>query len=45
MKLNGRACHPGARLACWVIILWGFGVAGDAISVFFGDRKVQESEG
>ena len=26
--------------AHWVIFGWGFGVAGHAISVFFGDRRV-----
>ena len=32
----------GLHFAHWVIIGWGFGVAGHAISVFFGERKVQQ---
>jgi hypothetical protein len=27
-----------------VILFWGFGVLGHAISVFLGDRKVYEQE-
>ena len=32
----------GLDWAYWVIIFWGLGVVGHAISVFFGDRKVQK---
>jgi hypothetical protein len=32
----------GLDFAYWVIIGWGFGVAGHAISVFFGEYRVQK---
>lgn len=32
----------GLDWAYWLIIFWGFGVAGHAISVFFGDYRVQK---
>ena len=31
----------GLDFAYWVILGWGFGVAGHAISVFFGEYRVQ----
>ena len=30
----------GLDWAYWVIIFWGFGIAGHAISVFFGEYRV-----
>lgn len=32
----------GLDFAHWVILGWGFGVAGHAISVFYGDYRVQQ---
>ena len=32
----------GLDWAYWVIIGWGFGVLGHAISVFFGDYRAQK---
>jgi hypothetical protein len=32
----------GLDWAYWLILFWGLGVLGHAISVFFGDRKVQK---
>lgn len=32
----------GLDFAHWVLIFWGFGVAGHAISVFFGDYRVRK---
>jgi Na+/citrate or Na+/malate symporter len=32
----------GLDFAFWVIFGWGIGVAGHAISVFFGDYRVQK---
>ncbi len=31
----------GLDWAYWVIIAWGFGLAGHAISVFYGEARVQ----
>ena len=32
----------GLDWAYWVIIGWGFGILGHAISVFFGEHRVQK---
>ena len=32
----------GLDFAYWLIIGWGFGILGHAISVFFGDFRVQQ---
>jgi hypothetical protein len=32
----------GLDWAYWLIIAWGFGIGGHAISVFFGEQKVQK---
>jgi hypothetical protein len=32
----------GLDFAHWLIIGWGFGIVGHAISVFFGDYRVQK---
>ena len=32
----------GLDFAHWLIIGWGFGILGHAISVFFGDYRVQK---
>lgn len=32
----------GLDFAYWLIIAWGFGIAGHGISVFFGDYRVQK---
>jgi hypothetical protein len=32
----------GLDWAYWVILFWGFGVMGHAVSVFFGDRRVRK---
>ena len=32
----------GLDFAFWIILGWGFGVAGHAISVFYGEHKVHE---
>jgi uncharacterized membrane protein len=32
----------GLDWAYWLIIFWGFGIAGHAIYVFFGDYRVQK---
>lgn len=32
----------GLDFAHWVLVFWGFGVAGHAISVFLGDYRVQK---
>lgn len=32
----------GLDFAFWVIFGWGFGIAGHAISVFFGDYRIQK---
>ena len=32
----------GLDFAYWLIIFWGFGILGHAISVFFGDFRVQQ---
>ena len=32
----------GLDWAYWVIIFWGFGIAGHAIYAFFGDYRVQK---
>jgi len=38
---TGEQAILGLDWAYWVILFWGFGVLGHAISVFFGDRKVR----
>ena len=32
----------GLDFAHWIIFGWGFGIAGHAISVFLGDRRIQK---
>ena len=32
----------GLDFAHWIIFGWGFGIVGHAISVFFGDRRIQK---
>lgn len=44
---TGDQAVLGLDWAYWLIIFWGFGILGHAISVFFGDhrvRKVYEQE-
>jgi hypothetical protein len=31
----------GLDFAYWLILFWGFGIAGHAISVFYGEYRVQ----
>ena len=38
---GGRETVLGMEWAYWVILFWGLGVAGHAISVFFGRKKVE----
>ncbi len=39
---TGDQAVLGLDWAYWVILFWGLGVAGHAISVFLGDRRAQE---
>ena len=39
---TGDRAVLGLDWAYWVILFWGLGVAGHAISVFFGDRRAQK---
>ena len=39
---TGEGAFAGLDWAYWVILFWGLGVLGHAISVFFGERKVQK---
>lgn len=43
IDLRGGANNSflGLDWAFWVVFGWGFGLAGHAISVFFGDYRVQ----
>ena len=41
VRVDGGREVLGLDWAYWVIIGWGFGIAGHAISVFFGDSRVQ----
>jgi len=47
MIILDRAVGPndgflGLDWAFWLILFWGIGLAGHAISVFFGDYRVQK---
>lgn len=37
---GANAGFLGMDYAYWVILFWGFGLAGHAVSVFAGDRRV-----
>ncbi len=39
---TGDQAVLGLDWAYWLILFWGLGVVGHAISVFFGDRKVRK---
>ncbi len=41
----GAGAQPvlGLDWAYWVVLFWGLGVVGHAISVFYGRRKVDET--
>ena len=41
---GGAGAQPvfGLDWAYWIIIGWGFGIVGHAISVFFGDYRVNQ---
>ena len=43
-RQGGTGAHPvlGLDWAYWVILFWGLGVLGHAISVFFGDYRVRK---
>lgn len=38
---SGGSTVLGLDWAYWVILFWGLGVAGHAISVFFGNRRAE----
>ena len=40
LRAGGPGAVAGLDWAYWVIIFWGFGVAGHAISVYFGEHRV-----
>jgi hypothetical protein len=40
LRAGGAGEVAGLDWAYWVIIFWGFGVAGHAISVFFDEHRV-----
>jgi hypothetical protein len=42
LRVDAGQTVLGLDWAYWVIFGWGFGIAGHAISVFFGDHKVQK---
>ena len=42
LRVDGGGGVLGLDWAYWVIIFWGLGVAAHAISVFFGEQRVQK---
>lgn len=42
VRSGGEGAVLGLDWAYWVIIGWGFGMAGHAISVFFDDSRVHK---
>ena len=42
LRVEGAGGFLGLDWAYWVIIGWGFGIVGHAISVFFGEYRVQK---
>ncbi len=38
----GEQAFLGLDFAYWVMLFWGLGVVGHAVSVFFGENKVQK---
>ena len=42
LRADGAGGFLGLDWAYWVIIGWGFGIVGHAISVFFGEHRVQQ---
>ena len=41
LRVSGPNQIAGLDWAFWVILGWGFGVAGHAVSVFFGEHRAQ----
>ena len=42
LRVDAGGGFLGLDWAYWMILGWGFGIAGHAISVFFGDYRVQK---
>jgi len=42
LRVDGAGGFLGLDWAYWVTIGWGFGIVGHAISVFFGEYRVQK---
>jgi len=42
LRVDAGGGFIGLDWAYWMILGWGFGIAGHAISVFFGDYRVQK---
>lgn len=41
LRTTGEGSFLGLDWAHWVIITWGFGVAGHAVSVVFGEHRAR----
>ena len=42
LRVDAGGGFLGLDWAYWVILGWGFGILGHAVSVFFGDHRVQK---
>jgi hypothetical protein len=42
LRVDGPSPFLGLDWAYWVIIGWGFGIAGHGIAVFFGEHRVDK---
>jgi len=42
LRVDAGGGFLGLDWAYWMVLGWGFGIAGHAISVFFGDYRVQK---
>jgi hypothetical protein len=43
LRATGSEPVLGLDWAYWVILFWGFGVAGHAVAVFFGDYRIHRT--